>query len=78
MLELSSNSMVYHGVQHYLNTVPWFPHRLGNLEKWKNFSSQGKVMEFLTDSKSQGILPKLLEKLGNFSLIFILFFSPSF
>ena len=35
-----------------------------NLEKWDNFSSQGKVREFLTDGKSQGILPKILENEG--------------
>ena len=32
---------------------------------WKNgkaFSSQGKVREFCQDWKSQGILPKILEK----------------
>ena len=33
----------------------------------KTFSSQGKVREFWTDWKSQGILPKVLEKCGNFT-----------
>ena len=35
---------------------------------WKNgkaFSSQGKVREFCQDWKSQGILPKILEKQEN-------------
>ena len=35
---------------------------------WKNgkaFSSQGKVREFCEDWKSQGILPKILEKQEN-------------
>ena len=35
---------------------------------WKNgkaFSSQGKVMEFCQDWKSQGILPKILKKQEN-------------
>ena len=35
---------------------------------WKNgntFSSQGEVREFWADWKCQGILPKILEKLGN-------------
>ena len=34
---------------------------------WKNgktFSSQGKIREFWTDWKSQGILPKILENGG--------------
>ena len=48
---------------------------------WKNgktFSSQGKVREFWTDWKRQGILPNILEKSGNFSqflfLVFLWFF----
>ena len=52
-----------------------FPHGLENLEKWKTFSSQGKVREFCADWKSQGNLDKILEKSGKFRefLFFVLF-----
>ena len=46
----------------------WFPPGLEIRENWKNgkaFSSQGKVREFCQDWKSQGILPKILEKQEN-------------
>ena len=42
------------------------PTRTGKTEKtWENgraFSSKGKVRKFCQDWKSQGILPKILEK----------------
>ena len=40
-----------------------FPLGQKNLEKWDSFSSQGKVKEFLTDSKSQGRV-RILESQG--------------
>ena len=45
----------------------------GKPGKWENVCSQGIVRQFLTDWKSQGILPKIWGKLGNFSQC--LFFS---
>ena len=52
----------------WLGIIVWFPPGLEireNLENGKAFSSQGKVREFCQDWKSQGILPKILEKQEN-------------
>ena len=55
--------------------LPGFPHRLENLEKWRNFFQSGKSHEFCADWKSQGNLDKILEKSGKFRefLFFVLF-----
>ena len=56
------------------NTVTWTGDKLEGGRDWKSgktwkngkaFSSQGKVREFCQDWKSQGILPKILEKQEN-------------
>ena len=49
---------------------PWFPYRMGNLETGSTFSSQRKVGEFWTYWKSNGNLPKVLERRENFSQFF--------
>ena len=61
---LLSPKISYHGS--HMDRKTW--------KNWKTFSTQGKSQGIFKRLESQGILPKILEKWGNFSQFLFLFF----